>query len=214
MALTVNSGLATSDQTAAASSLTVSTTIPAGTTLLIAMISVGTLNSRTVSGITYNGVAMTKQATVSSSGITEIWTLDAPTVGTNNTVATLSGVGSMVLTIISINGTYVLGANGTNSGTGSTATQTTATTGTSGYVFAALNYNGGTGNSYTGSGSNIASQTVVAQFSSGAAYETFTASANPSETWNRDSGSADWSTAYIEVDAVNNNSGFFFAVDR
>lgn len=75
------------------SSATFSHTTSGTNRMLFVGLSINT--SRTVSSVTYGGVAMTKINTQSSGGITcELWYLINPTVGANNVVATFSGSGT------------------------------------------------------------------------------------------------------------------------
>lgn len=206
MAVTVD---ATSFGKGSTTPLTVAHTCAADATVLVVVVTVGTTGGRTISGVTYNGVAMTQRAAISSSGRTEIFTLNAPSSGANNISVTLSGDGPVALYAVSFKGSYTLGNTGTNSGTDTDATQTTATTGNSGYVVAGVNFNGGIAIAYTGSGNSIAVQLEAGENASGGAYESFTGSSNPTETWHRNSGSAGYSTAYVEISAVGSTGGFF-----
>lgn len=107
-------------------------TVASGATLLVVVVNNGA--NRTISGVTYNSVAMTKQLdnTNSSYFRSSIWTLANPASGTNAVAITLSGTaicasaasswtGTATVTPVGVTGSY-------NDGTGVVTPTVTVTT--------------------------------------------------------------------------------------
>lgn len=63
--------------------------VNAGNVLIVGV--VGNPTGDAITGITYNGVALTKRATTTLSRVYEIWTLDNPSIGTFNIVVSFAG---------------------------------------------------------------------------------------------------------------------------
>lgn len=91
-------------------------------------------SSQTVTGVTYNGVAMTQLNTMQGNTAAEtlyLWGLAAPTTGTNNIVVSDSGAGTLIVDASLYSGaqqTTAVEATSTNSGTNATSASVSVTT--------------------------------------------------------------------------------------
>lgn len=95
MALAIDVASTARTGTFGATSLTWSHTCTGADRALFVSISLG--QSMTVTGITYNGVALTNRSIIANGVIrAEIWLLVAPTSGANNIIASFSGTASAV----------------------------------------------------------------------------------------------------------------------
>lgn len=99
-------------------------TVPSGLNRLL-VVQVGLRAFRTVTSVTYNGVALTKLGAVQYSAgnfaRAEIWYLVAPAVGTANVVVTISGaevVEAAALNFVNVNQTTPMSTMGSNTGLG------------------------------------------------------------------------------------------------
>lgn len=183
------------------SSITLSHTCASGASILVVCLAA---NSSTdiFTGVTYNGVAMTRaiESDVRKAGA--IYYLVNPDSGTHNIVASISSSDGFGVGGISLTGAgAIIGNSGHNDGSGGTVNITSATTGTAGGIIIALCVAhdpatfafSGTGTSWqTGLNANGCGFSFV--------YENFTASNNPVETWTQSSGARTWETMYLEID--------------
>lgn len=134
--------------------LTFAFTNTAGTFL-----TVGASASQTISGITYNGVAMT-QAVASADNKTKIFYLASPATGSNNVVVTASTTANILASVVSMTGVAAasfLGNTGTDSAASGANPTYAFTTGTDNSVFIDMqvcgtNANGGAQITATGTG--------------------------------------------------------------
>ena len=91
-------------------------------------------SSQTVTGVTYNSVAMTQLTTIQGNTAAEtlyLWGLAAPTTGTNDIVVSVSGAGTLVVDVALYSGaqqTTAVEATSTNSGIDATSASVTVTT--------------------------------------------------------------------------------------
>lgn len=105
-------------------SLTFSHTVGAGGVDRLLIVSVS-IDNRTVSGVTYGGVAMTSVGSVQNGAqISHMWRLIAPATGANNVVVTMSGGG---VDIIAVATSYTGVNQATPLGTPATATGSSVT---------------------------------------------------------------------------------------
>lgn len=104
MAITLQNAPVTASKTAIATTLTFSVTVNSGSNQILVVCVSGEINTHTVTGITFGGVALTqlgRQANASF-GYAEIWYLKNPSPSTANVVVTDSSAGVMAA------GAYVL----------------------------------------------------------------------------------------------------------
>ena len=119
---------ATTGTAANAGSLTFSHSVGAAGTNRLLIVAVS-IDNRTVSGVTYNGVAMTSVGSATNGKqISHMWRLIAPATGANNVVVTLSGGGDDIIAVATsytgVDQTTPLGTPATATGTSTTASVT------------------------------------------------------------------------------------------
>ena len=118
-----------STDTTTTSSMTISHTTSGTDRLMLVGISFGIATTETVSTITYNGDALTKEGAINGPGNDsriEIWSRKAPDTGMHNVVVTLTGnasdgVAAGVMTFNDVDQTTPLGTFASNSGGGGSA---------------------------------------------------------------------------------------------
>lgn len=108
------------------------------------VVQVSTEQDQTITGITYNGVALTHQITETDAGNnlrTEQWTLVAPALGTHDVIVSLSGIAYISAgaeCVVGVDQSTPVGSNSNDSGASLTPTTVLTTTYTSSLIFSSL----------------------------------------------------------------------------
>lgn len=203
MAITVSS--ATIGSSAGTSSLSFAHTVGSGINLLLVLIS-HSRGADSISGVTFNGDAMTR-ATHSASNVgAYIYYLLSPDVATGNVVVSVSAGTDRGIVAGAVNVTTPeaspIGAVGTNSGVSGDTSVTVTTTRANSYVFDATTYlNTTTDFVKGGSQTELVNQnrTGTAQGErAGASYQVATATGDYTNTWNPTE-STQWNACAVEI---------------
>lgn len=178
--------------------LTVSHTCAVGATLLVVSVCVDSGSSTIVSGVTYNGVAMTRRAITDVAYSQTMWTLDAPASGVHDIVATVTSGHKIGLGAISFLGAYTLGSNGTGTHSGTAPSIVCTTSEQTGFVVAGITIVDLAGFANSGTGTSIYATTGTG-FGGGASYQAYAAGANPTASWSNTAPAAESDMSYVEV---------------
>lgn len=187
-----SSGVATTGTT-----VTVAHTCAANSILVVVAGGVDAIN---ISGVTYNGDAMTNAVNLNSQMRNSIWYLTTPDAGTYNIVATKTDGYKTDVAGISFTGASGISATGTANGFGQQAdlTVTTAEAG-NGYVVSMLAWNDQDAVHYDTSGTEWYLRQSAGNFAFSAVYVAYAAGANPSFTWTDPGNNRGWACCGIEV---------------
>lgn len=192
MAVAFSAG--TSNLGAVGTTLTLSLTCPSSAFLVVII----TAGSDIVSGVTYNGVAMTRRAIASrADAACIIYTLATPDVGTYDVIITKTGGARIIAHAACFTGVTGFSATGTATGSSGAPAVTVTTAETAGMVVAGFGTEDVSTATYNGDGTQFGTGDGDILYGA-AAYDDFSGGADVVADWSI-TGSHAWAAAGIEL---------------